>query len=47
MQISMLQNSDSTPALFSGVAANVGITFVLETVNRKATSKSSWELETL
>jgi hypothetical protein len=40
-------NSDfnSTPALFSGVAANVGITFVLETVNRKATSKSSWELE--
>ena len=37
-------NSDfsSTPALFSGVAANVGITFVLETVNRKSTTKTSW-----
>ncbi|MFV8365820.1 zinc metalloprotease [Flavobacterium sp. XS1P27] len=32
----------STPALFSGVAANVGITFVLETVNRKSTTKTSW-----
>jgi hypothetical protein len=37
-------NSDftSTPAEFSGVAANVGITFVLETVIRKATTKTSW-----
>ncbi|MFV8343852.1 zinc metalloprotease [Flavobacterium sp. XS2P39] len=37
-------NSDfnSVPALFSGAAANVGITFVLETVNRKVTSKTSW-----
>ncbi|MFV5700686.1 zinc metalloprotease [Flavobacterium sp. XS2P12] len=37
-------NSDfsTTPALFSGVAANVGITFVLETVNRKSTTKTSW-----
>jgi hypothetical protein len=33
---------NSVPSLFSGVAANVGITFVLETVNRKATSKTSW-----
>ncbi|MNF24020.1 Pregnancy-associated plasma protein-A [compost metagenome] len=37
-------NSDfnSVPSLFSGVAANVGITFVLETINRKATTKTSW-----
>jgi hypothetical protein len=37
-------NSDfsNTPALFSGVAANVGITFVLETINRKSTTKTSW-----
>ncbi|HLF51385.1 zinc metalloprotease [Flavobacterium sp.] len=37
-------NSDfnNTPALFSGVAANVGINFVLETVNRKSTTKTSW-----
>ena len=32
----------STPALFSGVAANVEISFVLETVNRKSTTKTSW-----
>ncbi|MES2410429.1 MAG: zinc metalloprotease [Bacteroidota bacterium] len=38
------QNSDynSVPALFSGVKANVGITFVLDQVIRKATTKSSW-----
>ncbi len=37
-------NSDynQVPALFSGVKANVGITFVLDQVNRKATNKSSW-----
>ena len=37
-------NSDfnTVPALFSGVAANVGITFVLETINRKSTTKTSW-----
>lgn len=37
-------NSDynSVPALFSGVKANVGITFVLEKINRKSTTKSSW-----
>lgn len=37
-------NSDfnSVPSLFSGVAANVGITFVLEQINRKATTKTSW-----
>jgi hypothetical protein len=37
-------NSDfsSVPALFSGVAANIGITFVLEKINRKATTKTSW-----
>jgi hypothetical protein len=33
---------NSVPSLFSGVAANVGISFVLETVNRKATTKTSW-----
>jgi hypothetical protein len=32
----------SVPALFSGVAANIGITFVLEKINRKATTKTSW-----
>jgi hypothetical protein len=38
------QNSDynSVPSLFSGVKANVGITFVLDQVIRKATTKSSW-----
>lgn len=38
------QNSDynSVPALFSGVKANVEISFVLEKVNRKSTTKTSW-----
>lgn len=38
------KNADtaSIPALFKPVAANVGIRFVIETVNRKKTSKSSW-----
>lgn len=38
------QNADfaSVPALFSGVKANVGITFVLEGTYRKATTKTSW-----
>ncbi|MET0946284.1 MAG: zinc metalloprotease [Flavobacterium sp.] len=37
-------NSDfnQVPTLFSGVKANVGITFVLDAVNRKSTTKSSW-----
>jgi hypothetical protein len=37
-------NSDfnQVPTLFSGVKANVGITFVLDRVIRKATTKSSW-----
>ncbi len=37
-------NSDfgSVPALFAGVKANVGITFVLDVVNRKSTTKTSW-----
>lgn len=37
-------NSDfgSVPALFSGVKANVGISFVLDVVNRKSTTKTSW-----
>lgn len=37
-------NSDfnQVPAIFSGVKANVGVTFVLDAVNRKQTSKSSW-----
>jgi hypothetical protein len=37
-------NSDfsSVPALFSGVATNVEISFVLEGINRKATTKTSW-----
>jgi hypothetical protein len=37
-------NSDfnSVPGLFSGVATNVGISFVLEGINRKATTKTSW-----
>ena len=33
---------NSVPALFSGVKANVGITFVLDAVNRKSTTKTSW-----
>lgn len=32
----------SVPVLFSSVKANVGITFVLENVIRKATKKTSW-----
>jgi hypothetical protein len=38
------QNADfaDVPAIFSGVKANVGITFVLEGINRKSTKKSSW-----
>ena len=37
-------NSDftSTPNEFAGVAANVGITFELAGINRKATTKTSW-----
>lgn len=37
-------NSDynQVPTLFSGVKANVGITFVLDQVIRKATTKTSW-----
>ncbi|KIC03282.1 peptidase M43 [Flavobacterium sp. JRM] len=37
-------NSDynSVPALFAGVKANVGISFVLEKINRKSTTKTSW-----
>ena len=33
---------NQVPTLFSTVKANVGISFVLETVNRKVTTKSSW-----
>lgn len=38
------QNADysSVPALFSGVKANIEISFVLEGINRKATTKTSW-----
>lgn len=38
------QNSDynQVPSLFSGVKANVGISFVLDQVIRKSTTKSSW-----
>ena len=32
----------STPALFAGVAANVGITFELVKINRKSITKTSW-----
>lgn len=37
-------NSDfnQVPSLFSGVKANVGITFVLDQVIRKSTTKTSW-----
>jgi hypothetical protein len=37
-------NSDfnQVPAAFSGLKANVGITFVLDAVYRKATTKTSW-----
>ncbi|BCY29174.1 zinc metalloprotease [Flavobacterium okayamense] len=33
---------NQVPAIFSGVKANVGVTFVLDAVKRKQTSKSSW-----
>ncbi|MFD2890594.1 zinc metalloprotease [Flavobacterium chuncheonense] len=38
------QNTDfnQVPTTFSGAKANVGISFVLETVNRKSTRKTSW-----
>lgn len=38
------QNTDysSVPTLFAGVKANVGITFVLDQVIRKSTTKTSW-----
>ncbi|MFT5253645.1 MAG: hypothetical protein ACI87N_002687, partial [Flavobacteriales bacterium] len=38
------QNADfaSVPEMFAGVKANVGITFILEGTNRKATTKTSW-----
>lgn len=32
----------STPSEFASVAANIGITFELVTINRKATTKTSW-----
>lgn len=37
-------NSDynNVPALFAGVKANIGITFVLDQVIRKSTTKTSW-----
>jgi hypothetical protein len=37
-------NSDynSVPAIFSGVKANIGISFVLDQVVRKSTNKTSW-----
>ncbi|MCP2029035.1 hypothetical protein L1276_004214 [Flavobacterium sp. HSC-32F16] len=37
-------NSDynSVPALFAGVKANIGITFVLDQIIRKSTTKTSW-----
>jgi hypothetical protein len=39
-----LNNADasSTPALFSGVKANIGVHFTLNNVIRKATNKKSW-----
>ena len=38
------QNSDfnQVPSAFSGVKANVGVTFVLDAVYRKSTNKKSW-----
>ena len=38
------QNADygNVPALFAGVKANVEISFVLEKINRKSTTKTSW-----
>lgn len=40
-------NSDfnNVPSLFSGVKANVGITFVLDAVVRKSTTKVSWKTD--
>jgi hypothetical protein len=40
-------NSDfnNVPSLFSGVKANVGISFVLDAVVRKSTTKSSWRTD--
>ena len=40
-------NSDfnNVPSLFSGVKANVGISFVLDAVVRKSTKKSSWRTD--
>lgn len=40
-------NSDfnNVPALFSNLKANVGISFVLDTVIRKSTNKSSWRTD--
>ena len=42
-------NSDfnQVPTVFSGVKANVGITFVLDAVYRKSTKKTSWGQEML
>ena len=36
---------NNVPSLFSGVKANVGITFVLDAVVRKSTNKSSWRTD--
>ena len=33
---------NQVPSLFSGLKANVGVSFVLDAVNRKSTTKSSW-----
>jgi hypothetical protein len=43
MMISMGEFVQSCTALFDGDKSNVGISFVLETVNRKSTKKRSWE----
>jgi hypothetical protein len=36
---------NSIPSLFSGVKANVGVSFVLDAVNRKSTKKKSWRTD--
>lgn len=36
---------NSVPSLFSGVKANVGVSFVLDAVNRKSTKKKSWRTD--
>jgi hypothetical protein len=36
---------NNVPSGFSGVKANVGITFVLDAVNRKSTTKVSWKTD--